>query len=189
MAPLTTSGMDRIHKFKAESFTRMQIHAQLVKDRRRRRQGPDLMTVRRIVRGKTHKRAVAETRGRKKKRSVANVKAMDRGRDQVITQAGYEREISWDEVVRQARVPSVHRTTATKHMLRERGVKALRPRAKLTRSSIDEAERKRPFNRLRKLPSSYWTSTTHLAMDNKRWPLPLSLRGKEFLWQTNVRFF
>ena len=133
MAPLTTSGMDRIHKFKAESFTRMQIHAQLVMDRRRRRQqGPDLTTVRRFVRGKTHKRAVAETRGRKKKRSVANVKAMDRARDKVITQAGCEREISWDEVVRQARVPSVHRTTATKHMLRERGVKALRPRAKLT---------------------------------------------------------
>ena len=138
MAPLTTSEMDCIHKLKAESFTPMQIHAQLVKDRRRRRQqGPDLTTVRRFVKGKTHKRAVTETRGRKKKLSVANVKAMDRARDKLTTQAVCEREISWDEVVRKARVPSVHRTTAAKHMLRELGVKALRPRAKLTRSNID----------------------------------------------------
>ena len=62
---------------------------------------------------------------------------MDRARDKLITQGDREREISWDEVVRKVRVPSVHRTTAAKHMLRELGVKALRPRAKLTRSNID----------------------------------------------------
>ena len=112
---------------------------------------------------------------------------MDRARDKLITQGDREREISWDEVVRKVRVPSVHRTTAAKHMLRELGVKALRPRAKLTRSKIDEAERKRIRNRLRKLPSNDWTSTIRLTMDNKRWPLPLSLLGKKSLRQTKVR--
>ena len=92
MAPLTTSEMDRIHKLKAESLTPMQIHEQLVKDRRRRK--PDLTTVRRFVKGKTHKRATTETRGRKKKLSVANVKAMDRARDKLLTQADCERESS-----------------------------------------------------------------------------------------------
>ena len=186
MAPLTTSEMDRIHKLKAEPLTPMQIHEQLVKDRRRRK--PDLTTVRRFVKGKTHKRATTETRGRKKKLSVANAKAMDRARDKLITQGDREREISWDEVVLKVRVPSVHRATAAKHMLRELGVKVLHPRAKLTRSKIDEAERKRIRNRLRKLPSNDWTSTIRLTMDNKRWPLPLSLLGKKSLRQTKVRF-
>ena len=95
MAPLTTREMDRIHKLKAESFTPMQIHEQLVKDRRRRRQqGPDLTTARRFVQWKTQKRATTETRGRKKKLSVANVKAMDRARDKLLTQADCERESS-----------------------------------------------------------------------------------------------
>ena len=112
---------------------------------------------------------------------------MGRARDKLITQGDREREISWDEVVLKVRVPSVHRATAAKHMLRELGVKVLHPRAKLTRSKIDEAERKRIRNRLRKLPSNDWTSTIRLTMDNKRWPLPLSLLGKKSLRQTKVR--
>ena len=97
-----------------------------------------------------------------------NLKTMDRVRDELLTKADCEREISWDEVIRKARVRKVDRTTAAKHMKKELGVTALRPRAKLTRNDIDEANRKRICNRLRKLPSKYWTASVQLTMDNKR---------------------
>ncbi|MBN70118.1 MAG: hypothetical protein CME32_12675 [Gimesia sp.] len=187
--PLTDVEMDSIQKWKADSLTPIGIHTLLVKERKRRRQeGPDLTTVRRFVKGKTHKRSATETRGRKPSLTKTNLKTMDRTRDKLITKADCEREISWDEVVRKSRVPTVDRTTAANHMKKEFGVQAMRPRAKLTRNDIDEAERKRICNRLRKLPRSYWTSTIHLTMDNKRWPFPVSLRGKKYLRQTKVRF-
>ena len=95
-----------------------------------------------------------DARGRKKSLSNANLNATDRTRDKLITQADGEREISWDEVVRKSRVPAVHRTTVVNHMKRELGIQAMRPRAKLTRNNIDEADRKRICGRLRKLPRS-----------------------------------
>ena len=56
--------LDNIHQWKSESCSPLGIHRRLVADRRRKRlAGPDLTTVRRHVKGKTFKRAVAtETR-------------------------------------------------------------------------------------------------------------------------------
>ena len=185
----TKAEMDNVQKWGAASWTPVQIHAALVKDRKRRRQnGPDLTTVRRFAKGKAHKRSAKERRGRKTTLSAANLNTMERTRDNLVTKAECEREITWGEVVRKARVPNVDRTTAAKHMKRKFGVQAMRPRGKLTRNDIDEAERKRICNKLRKLPRGYWTSGVHLTMDNKRWPVPLSIRGKKYLRQTKVRF-
>ncbi len=185
----TDAELDKILKWKADSRTPIEIHNQLVKDRKRLKQkGPDLTTVRRFLKGSTHQRSATETRGRKRALTPTNLKTMDRVRDELLTKADCEREISWDEVIRKARVRKVDRTTAAKHMKKELGVTALRPRAKLTRNDIDEANRKRICNRLRKLPSKYWTASVHLTMDNKRWPFPRSLRGKKYLRQTKVRF-
>ena len=185
----TEAEMDNVQKWKAQSWTPTQMHDRLVKDRRRRRQsGPDLTTVRRFVRGKTFKRSAAETRGRKKTLSPANLNTMNRVRDELITKTDGEREITWDEVVHKSRVPTVDRSTASKHMKEAFGVQARRPRAKLTRNDIDEAERKRICNTLRKLPRKYWTTSVHLTMDNKRWPFPKSMRGKKYLKKSKVRF-
>ena len=158
---------DTIQKLVAQGSTPKEIQARLAKDRRRRRQdGPDLTTVRRFVKGKTFKRSSKETRGRKTKLSLANLRTIDRVRDELITKTKGEREITWDEVIRKSRVPNVERSTAAKLMQAQFGVKARRPRAKLTRSDIDEAERKRLCGNLRKLPAKYWIRDVHLVMDN-----------------------
>ena len=41
---------------------------------------------------------------------------MDRKRDELITKADSDYEVTWQDVVKASRVPSVHRTTAAKHM-------------------------------------------------------------------------
>ncbi len=62
----TKAEMDNVQKWSAASWTSVQIHAALVKDRKCRRQNsPDLTTVRRFANGKTHKRSAKERRGRK----------------------------------------------------------------------------------------------------------------------------
>ena len=185
----SSAELDAIQRWRAAGWAPTEIHVQLVKDRKRSKQaGPDLTTVRRYLKGGTHLRSATETRGRKKALTVINLKRLDRVRDSLLTKADCEREITWDEVIRKARVKRVHRTTAAKHMKNELGVAASRPRAKLTRNDIDEASRKKICNKLRKLPSSFWTDSLHLVMDNKRWPFPRSLRGKKYLRQTKVRF-
>ena len=97
--------MDSIQQWKADSWTPTDIHTQLVKDRQRLRQkGPDLTTVRRFLKAKTHKRSVTETRGRKRILSAANLKTMDRVRDELVAKSECQREISWDEVAHKSQM-------------------------------------------------------------------------------------
>jgi len=185
----TTAEQDNIQKWVGEGWTTTQIHARLVKDRARRRQpAPDPTTVRRFVKGRTFKRSKKETRGRKSKLSVTNLRTMNRVRDEIITKAKGEREVTWGEIIRKSRVPAVERSTAAKRMKSELGVQPRRPRAKLTRNAMDEAERKRISNKLRKRTYKDWTTGVHLFMDNKVWPCPLSARGREYLKKSKVRF-
>ena len=87
--------LDNIQNWKSKSWTPVQIHAQLTKDRTCTRQrGPDLTTARRFVKGKTFKRSAVETRGRKRVLSDRNLATMDRARDTLITKADGERDCS-----------------------------------------------------------------------------------------------
>ena len=162
---LSDTEMDNIQKWKASSWTAVQIHKRLSTDRGRRRQAPpDLTIVRRFVKGKTFKQSATETLGRKKSLSVADLRTMDRVRNELITKADGEREVTWGEVIRKSRVATVDRSTAAKHMHAELGVKPRRPRAKLTRNDIDEANRKRVANKLRKSPAEildHWLAPRH----------------------------
>ena len=64
----------------------------------------------------------------------------------------------WDDSIKKARVPAVDRTTASKN-LRAAGydVRFRQPRPIPARSDIDEAQRKRICNILRKRLLEYWT--------------------------------
>ena len=164
------------------------IHKRLGKGRLRRRQtGPVLTTLRRFLKGETFKRSSIETRGRKRIWSTANLAAMDRKRDELIVKADGSREITWEEVIRKARVPKGDVSTASKRMKEAFGIKRRTPRLKPSRSDMDEAERMRICNRLRKLPERHWTKSICLVMDNKKWPFPRSVRGKKFIRQSRVR--
>ena len=128
-AHFTDDELDTIQKLKAEKATPVNIHARLVKDRKRRRQkGPVLTTVRRFLKGDTFKRSGVEARGRKMLWSAANLATMDRKRDGLIVKADGGREVTWDEIIRESRVPEGDASTAAKRMKGTFGIKRRNPR-------------------------------------------------------------
>ena len=180
--------LDNIQAWKSECLSPVQIHARLMRDRKRsKKQGPDLTTVRRFLNGKSHKRSSVETRGRKRSLSDANLNAMNRVRKKLIKQVDGDREITWAEVIAKARVPAVDPSTVAKHMKHKFDVKARAPRLKPMRSELDKADRKDKCSRLRKRSLKYWVDGVHLYMDNKKWPFPRSVRGKRFAKKLRVR--
>ena len=75
-------------------------------------------------------------------------------------------------------MPKVDPTTLAKNM-RAAGydVKWRPPRLKVCRGKIDEQQRKRVFDNLRKLLVSYSMNQIGLVMDNKKYQTPTSLTG------------
>ena len=73
--------------------------------------------------------------------------------------------------------------------MREAGhdVKWRPARQKPTRTEADEHERKRICGILRKRPASYWQHGIHLYMDNSKWDLPPTAKGKRYLKMKKVR--
>ena len=106
---------DNMQQWKSDGLTPVQIHKRLSTDRRKtHRDGPDLTTVRRSLKGKTHQRSKVETRGRKRILTQTNLNRLDKTRDEIITKADNNYEVHWDDVIKKARVPKVHRTTVAK---------------------------------------------------------------------------
>ena len=150
--------------------------------------GPNLTTVRRALKGITHKRSLVETRGRKRLLSDQNVRSLDRARRKLIEKADGEYEVHWPDVIRAARVRTVHPTTAAKRMAAAGiDVKWRAPRLKLPRGAADRSERKRICDRLRKHRITFWTQQLDLYMDNKAWKTPSTARGRRFLHEPRAR--
>jgi transposase len=190
---LSADELDNIQKWKTAGVTTSVIQGRLLKARQRKSKrrgatGPDITTVRRAVRGTSFKRARVETRGAKKILSTANLHALDRVRLRLIKKADNDSEVHWEDVMRAARVPKCDPTTVAKNMkVAGLDVCARRPRMKPSRHEIDEIERKRICNKWRKYPASFWKNI-HLIMDNKKWPVPRTARGKKYLKALKVRF-
>ena len=89
--------------WKSEGLTPLQIHKRLYTDCRKKRKAvPDLTTVRRALKGKTHQRSTVETRGRKRILTPTNLKRLDKTRGQIITKADNNYEVHWDDVIKPA---------------------------------------------------------------------------------------
>ena len=186
---MTADDLDTIFKWKGEGVEPVDVHKRLCALRRQqRRPEPDVTTVRRALGSKTFKRGREETRGRKTILSNRNMEAMDAKREELIQKADSEWEVTWDDVVMKSRVPAVHRTTAAKNMS-DAGydVKFRRPREKPVRGEIDEAQRKRICNKLRKLPHSYFQRKVHIYIDNKVWEVPTTAKGNKYMRMRKVR--
>ena len=66
MPQLTPTEQDEVLKLAAQSKKPPYIHSKIVAARRRRYARPvDIATIKRLMRGKTHRRGAVETRGRK----------------------------------------------------------------------------------------------------------------------------
>ena len=55
---------------------------------------------------------LVEKRGRPRRLTPQNVKALDRTRKRVLAAAKGEREVHWSEIIKKARVPDVHPSVA-----------------------------------------------------------------------------
>ena len=187
---LSERELDNMQQWKSDGLTPVQIHKRLSTDRRKtHRDGPDLTTVRRSLKGKTHQRSKVETRGRKRILTQTNLNRLDKTRDEIITKADNNYEVHWDDVIKRARVSKVHRTTVAKN-IRDAGfdIAARKPRLKPCRTEADEAERKAKCNVLRKLDVTFYATKPDATIDNKKWKVPKSVRGRKHLNALKVRF-
>lgn len=121
-----------------KAMTPTQIRADLARTRGKHGQAPpDLTSVRRALNGKSHRRGRKETRGRNKKLSAANLKALDSTRKKLIAKAENEHEVHWQHVIEKSGVPKVDPTTAAKN-LNDNGydIAARKPREKPLRPKV-----------------------------------------------------
>ena len=188
MAPqLTNKELDFIVKNGQSAPT--EVHAKLVKMRARKQlDGPHLTSVRRALKGQTHRRGRIETRGRKRKLQPRSVRRLNTVRKELQKKVKGDREVPWEEVIRKARGPKVHPSTAARRLM-EAGydVKWRRPREKPLREREHLEERKFLCDRFRRLPKSHWSSKVDLIMDNKKFQAPTHKRAKLYLRKAKVR--
>jgi len=151
--------------------------------------GPDLTSVRRVLKGYTHCQGKPEARGRKKKLSKANVRRLNTIRLQLIKKAAGEQEVHWEDVIKKARVPSVSPQTVGMR-LREEGydVSARPPREKPMRDAKIFLERAEISSAWKYLPENYFADDVDLIMDNKHFDVPTNDRAKRYARMRRVRF-
>ena len=150
--------LDSIHAWKADKISAADIHRRLQAARRKRGEsGPRATSVERAFQGATFRRARVEARGRKAMLTPHNLRALDAARKRLVPKAKCDYEVHWDDVIRAARVPPVHRTTAAR-ALKEAGydIEWRPPHLKPDRSDMDEAQRKELCDKFRKLPPQFW---------------------------------
>ena len=101
----------------ATGWTTADIHSKLSKERAKQgTQAPDPTTVRRAVRGATHRRGVVETRGAKKKLKPLQVRRIDRVRKEMLQKAKGEYEVHISDVMAKARIGHVTMSKVSKHL-------------------------------------------------------------------------
>ena len=113
MAPhLTKHEQDLIHELMGDGLAAGDIHGKL--EALRERDGVECVHVSKIrefMRGRTYRRGIVETRGRKRSWSRANVLSADAARLRNIDKVKGEKYIKWDVIVKSARAPKVPATT------------------------------------------------------------------------------
>jgi hypothetical protein len=187
---LTPVELDRAFKLKAQSKMPNAILKDLSKKREKRgEQPPDITTLRRALKGKTHRRGRQETRGAKKVLTASHLRALDSTRKKLIAKAGNEYEVHWDDVIKKAKVPQVDATTAAKNMQAAGyDVAARKPREKPLRTDDDEALREKICKKWSRYSDDYFNDELDGIWDNKWWPFETHDRAKKHKKATRVRF-
>jgi hypothetical protein len=124
----------------------------------------------------------------RRKLSVTNAKAMNKVRKRLIAEAGGQQEVHWTDIIRAARIPKVHHSTAS------RALKAFEPdlrwRAPREKPNLDKGHMKERVSVCKEwasLPSSYWTKKVDLIIDNKKFAIPSNTNARAHLRMSKVR--
>ena len=189
MAPhLTPAELDYVDSLRG-SHTPMQIHALLGRQRMQSNIKPLCLTaVRKVLRAVTHRRGAVETRGRKRRVSSRGIEALDKARQRLQQRAGGEEEVTWKQIIKAARVKTIHPTTAARRLAAAgKDIKWRRPREKPERTQEQMADRVQSCKRLLRLPKNYFMEQVDLIMDNKSWPIPITAKAKRHYRKLKVR--
>lgn len=191
MAPhLTPAEQGRLLRWQQQdNLSPVAIHARLARERGRKGiAAPELTGVRKFLKGKTHKRGAVETRGRKRIHSRRHVLAMNRKRIELIKKVAGAKQVTWDDVARRARAPSADSTTVARAFQREGVDVRLRPaRGKPQRLPEHEQERADLCDKMRRLPTNYFSENVHLIIDNKRFDTPTTPAARLHLQKQKVK--
>ena len=187
--PLTPAEREEVRRLAGQRASAVDIHKTISAKRARRRMDPpDLTTVRRFLKGNTHRQDKNETRGRKPALSRRNVLKMDKVRKSLIQQSKGEYEVHWADIIKKARVPEADATTAARAFAREgMSVSWRKPREKPLRGKEHVLERKETCRRWRFHTRAYWTDSVDLIIDNTTWNVPATERARKYLNQRKVR--
>ena len=191
MAPhLQEKELDKITTMASFGKTPTEIHQHISKLRGRRGiPEPQVQAIRRALKGRTHRRGCAETRGRKRSWTRANVLTANKIRKELYKKGKGAEEIHWSQIIVKARVPKIDPTTAARSFRRAGlDVAARKPREKPMRSPKHEQERMIVCMKLMEKPNSYFTKTLDLIMDNKHWDCPTSAAAQRYGRMRKVRF-
>ena len=108
---MTEDEQDQIHEWMGKGLKADEIHEKL--EALRKRSGVDCVHVTKIrefMRGRTYRRGIVETRGRKRSWTRANVLSADAARLRKIDKCKGEKYIKWDVIVKGSRAPEVRPT-------------------------------------------------------------------------------
>ena len=189
MAPhLSKKELDRCFRLSATGQTPTQICDLISRTRKSRDEaGPDLTTVRRALKGVTHKRGQSEARGRKPKITAVKLRALNNARLRLVRAAKGEAEVHIKDVLKSARVSNVHVSTVSKHFIKRLGVSWRNPRSEPLRGSADAEERVAICSGWKWLPNNYFTHQVDAIIDNKVFALPVTKRAKTHAKKSRVR--
>jgi hypothetical protein len=124
-----------------------------------------LTALRKALKGKTHRGAQVETRGRKRSLAPRAIAALDKKRKELVKKCDGDREVPWHEVIKKARVTKVDPTTA-KRALVDAGidVASRRPREKPERKAEHIEERIMKCGKWRFLRKDYFSEKVDLSI-------------------------
>lgn len=189
MAPhLTPAELDRMSCMASKGHAPVDIQKALALSRAKRDEaGPDLTTVRRALRGCTHKRGPVESRGRKMKITPTKLASLNNARKRLIKDAKGEREVHLADIMSAARVKGVHSTTVSKGLKGKFKVTWRPPRSAPLRTSLDCSERVKICQKWKHLPTVYFSKTVDAILDNKTFDVPTYARARLYAKVSRVR--
>jgi hypothetical protein len=125
---------------------------------------------------------------RERKLSLTNARSLNKARKNLIAEAEGKHEVHWWDVMSAARIPKVHRTTASRAVKEVEPKLCWRaPREKPTLNKEHKAERVKACKEWEGLPANFFTHKVDLIIDNKKFAVPSCNNARAHLMMTKVR--
>lgn len=180
--------LDRAVALQASGHTPLQVLAKLQMSRANKdMDGPNESTVRRALRGVTHKRALKETRGRPAKLTPAQLRRLDNARKELIRKARGLYEVHISDVKKKAKVSHVSDSTVSLHFKKKLGVTWRIPREAPLRLDGDAEQRVKICSKMKYYADNYFTEQVDAFWDNKQFYVPTYEKAKVYQKMTKVR--